>query len=134
MRRARCRYGTKFSGRLLPQFLNGLQADCVFPTRTARFGVALTFNGPLNLSMLGCSLSNGRKISCGKELSRHSNDLRPIDEACPCPTCRDGTSRAFLHHNVTIETATAHGEFPVEYLVHLPDRPTNLFVVSPYTA
>lgn len=26
------------------------QADCVFPTRTARFGVALTFNGPLNLS------------------------------------------------------------------------------------
>lgn len=27
------------------------QADCVFPTRTARFGVALTHNGPLNLSM-----------------------------------------------------------------------------------
>ncbi len=25
------------------------QADCVFPTRTARFGVALTFKGPLNL-------------------------------------------------------------------------------------
>jgi queuine/archaeosine tRNA-ribosyltransferase len=24
-------------------------ADCVFPTRTARFGVALTFNGPINL-------------------------------------------------------------------------------------
>jgi hypothetical protein len=28
------------------------QADCVFPTRTARFGVALTFAGPLNLSEL----------------------------------------------------------------------------------
>lgn len=27
-----------------------VQADCVFPTRTARFGVALTFKGPLNLS------------------------------------------------------------------------------------
>ena len=27
-----------------------IQADCVFPTRTARFGVALTFNGPLNMS------------------------------------------------------------------------------------
>jgi hypothetical protein len=26
------------------------QADCVFPTRTARFGVALTHKGPLNLS------------------------------------------------------------------------------------
>lgn len=25
-------------------------ADCVFPTRTARFGVALTHQGPLNLS------------------------------------------------------------------------------------
>ena len=27
------------------------QADCVFPTRTARFGVALTFDGPMNLSL-----------------------------------------------------------------------------------
>ena len=27
-----------------------MQADCVFPTRTARFGVALTPKGPLNLS------------------------------------------------------------------------------------
>ena len=27
-----------------------VQADCVFPTRTARFGVALTPKGPLNLS------------------------------------------------------------------------------------
>jgi queuine/archaeosine tRNA-ribosyltransferase len=27
-----------------------MQADCVFPTRTARFGVALTHKGPLNLS------------------------------------------------------------------------------------
>jgi hypothetical protein len=29
--------------------LKPLKADCVFPTRTARFGVALTFKGPLNL-------------------------------------------------------------------------------------
>ncbi|TFK44728.1 tRNA-guanine(15) transglycosylase-like protein [Crucibulum laeve] len=66
-------------------------ADCVFPTRTARFGVALTHKGPLNL-----------------KLSKHSKDLRPIDESCPCPTCTDGTSRAILHHNVTHETAAAH--------------------------
>lgn len=36
------------------------QADCVFPTRTARFGVALTFTGPLNLSELhvaDCSIN-----------------------------------------------------------------------------
>ncbi|GBE81009.1 Queuine tRNA-ribosyltransferase catalytic subunit [Sparassis crispa] len=66
-------------------------ADCVFPTRTARFGVALTFNGPLNL-----------------KLSKHSHDLRPIDKTCPCPTCNDGMSRAMLHHIVTLETAGAH--------------------------
>jgi queuine tRNA-ribosyltransferase len=66
-------------------------ADCVFPTRTARFGVALTFSGPLNL-----------------RLGKHATEFRPIDEACPCPTCRDGTSRAMLHHIATQETAGAH--------------------------
>ncbi|KAF9465036.1 tRNA-guanine(15) transglycosylase-like protein [Collybia nuda] len=66
-------------------------ADCVFPTRTARFGVALTHQGPLNL-----------------RLSKHAKDFNPIDEACPCPTCESGTSRAMLHHIVTHETAAAH--------------------------
>lgn len=66
-------------------------ADCVFPTRTARFGVALTFNGPLNL-----------------RLKKHAKAMEPIDENCPCPTCRSRTSRAMLHHIVTIETAGAH--------------------------
>ncbi|KAH8982913.1 Queuine tRNA-ribosyltransferase [Lactarius hatsudake] len=66
-------------------------ADCVFPTRTARFGVALTFNGPLNL-----------------KLGKHAKDFNPIDSTCPCPTCSDGMSRAMLHHTVTHETAAAH--------------------------
>jgi len=66
-------------------------ADCVFPTRTARFGVALTHNGPLNL-----------------KLSKHAKDLHPLDETCPCPTCKDKTTRAMLHHIVTHETAAAH--------------------------
>ncbi|KAL1696444.1 tRNA-guanine(15) transglycosylase-like protein [Schizophyllum commune] len=66
-------------------------ADCVFPTRTARFGVALTHKGPLNL-----------------RLARHAADLSVIDPACPCPTCTDSTSRAMLHHIVTHETAGAH--------------------------
>ncbi|KDR75869.1 hypothetical protein GALMADRAFT_68696 [Galerina marginata CBS 339.88] len=66
-------------------------ADCVFPTRTARFGVALTHNGPLNL-----------------KLSKHAKDFQPLDEACPCPTCEDKTPRAMLHHIVTHETAAAH--------------------------
>ncbi|KAL0575742.1 hypothetical protein V5O48_006229 [Marasmius crinis-equi] len=66
-------------------------ADCVFPTRTARFGVALTHKGAVNL-----------------KLSKHAKDLDPIDPTCPCPTCRDGTSRAILHHLITHETAGAH--------------------------
>ncbi|KAK1218486.1 hypothetical protein PQX77_018812 [Marasmius sp. AFHP31] len=66
-------------------------ADCVFPTRTARFGVALTHKGAVNL-----------------KLSKHAKDLGPIDPECPCPTCRDGVSRAVLHHLITHETAGAH--------------------------
>ncbi|CAL1706922.1 unnamed protein product [Somion occarium] len=66
-------------------------ADCVFPTRTARFGVALTFNGPLNLKS-----------------SKYATDFGPIEKGCPCPTCSDGQSRAMLNHIVTLETAAAH--------------------------
>ncbi|KAF8756894.1 Queuine tRNA-ribosyltransferase catalytic subunit [Rhizoctonia solani] len=66
-------------------------ADCVFPTRTARFGVALTFNGPINL-----------------RLGKHASSFVPIDDNCPCPTCASGTTRAQLHHIVTYETAGAH--------------------------
>jgi queuine tRNA-ribosyltransferase len=53
--------------------------DCVFPTRTARFGVALITTGSLRLK--------------GKE---HSADLGPVDAQCRCSTCRNYT-RAVLH-------------------------------------
>ncbi|KAF8326671.1 tRNA-guanine transglycosylase [Cantharellus anzutake] len=66
-------------------------ADCVFPTRTARFGVALTFDGPLNL-----------------KLTRHAKSFIPIDEDCPCPTCRNRVSRAQLHHLASHDTVGAH--------------------------
>jgi len=66
-------------------------ADCVFPTRTARFGVALTFDGPLNI-----------------RLAKHHKDLKPIDPECLCPTCKSGMSRALLHHLITEETVAAH--------------------------
>jgi len=66
-------------------------ADCVFPTRTARFGVALTFKGPLNL-----------------RLKHHATSMEPIDLDCPCPTCKGGTSRAYLHKIATVETVAAH--------------------------
>ncbi|XP_043251922.1 queuine tRNA-ribosyltransferase catalytic subunit isoform X1 [Colletes gigas] len=64
--------------------------DCVFPTRTARFGCALVRTGQLNL----------------KQIQYH-NDMRPIDESCECNTCKIYT-RAYLHHIVTIETVACH--------------------------
>lgn len=33
-----------------------------------------------------------------------------IDKDCPCPTCKEGVSRAILHHLISHETAAAHGE------------------------
>jgi tRNA-guanine transglycosylase len=64
--------------------------DCVFPTRTARFGCALTRTGQLNLK---------------KE--QFKKDFRPIDENCPCNTCRDYT-RAYLSGIVTILPVACH--------------------------
>jgi queuine tRNA-ribosyltransferase len=56
--------------------------DCVLPTRTARTGSALTWEGRLNLR-------NARFV----------RDSRPLDEACTCPACRR-FSRAYLRHLV----------------------------------
>ncbi|MGE5528597.1 MAG: tRNA guanosine(34) transglycosylase Tgt [Patescibacteria group bacterium] len=54
--------------------------DCVFPTRVARNGTALT--------------SRGRIIVRD---ARYAGDLSPLDPACACPTCRT-YSRAYLRH------------------------------------
>uniref|UniRef100_A0A8C2VEA1 Queuine tRNA-ribosyltransferase catalytic subunit 1 n=2 Tax=Chinchilla lanigera TaxID=34839 RepID=A0A8C2VEA1_CHILA len=53
--------------------------DCVYPTRTARFGSALVPTGQLQLK---------------KKL--YEKDFGPIDPECSCPTCKTHT-RAFLH-------------------------------------
>ncbi|KAL7010082.1 hypothetical protein EMMF5_000101 [Cystobasidiomycetes sp. EMM_F5] len=68
-------------------------ADCVFPTRTARFGLALTFDGHLNL-----------------RLQKYSRDFGVIDPDCPCPTCLKGKglSRSYIHHLAARETVGAH--------------------------
>jgi len=90
--RPRYSMGIGFAEDLLVCIALGVDmADCVFPTRTARFGVALTRKGPLNL-----------------KLSKHAKDFATLDENCPCPTCTQGTSRAMIHHAVTHETAAAH--------------------------
>ncbi|KAI7835026.1 tRNA-guanine(15) transglycosylase-like protein [Kickxella alabastrina] len=64
--------------------------DCVFPTRTARFGNALVRTGSLALKQ-----------------GRFKNDLGPIDPDCSCPTCKN-YSRAYLHTTVTKDTTGCH--------------------------
>jgi queuine tRNA-ribosyltransferase len=56
--------------------------DCVLPTRTARTGSALTWEGRLNLRN-----------------SRFARDERALDDGCPCPACTR-FSRAYLRHLV----------------------------------
>jgi queuine tRNA-ribosyltransferase len=54
--------------------------DCVLPTRSARTGKVFTSTGDLAI-----------KNAC------HTDDQRPLDEACSCPTCAV-YSRAVLRH------------------------------------
>lgn len=76
--------------------------DCVWPTRTARFGNAITKAGMLKLKN-----------------SEFANDFRVVEEGCGCVCCRPkgdvrdgvdglGVTRAFIHHNVGKETVAAH--------------------------
>lgn len=53
--------------------------DCVFPTRTARFGCALVRTGQLNLRQ-----------------KKYQLDLTPIDDKCKCSTCKTYT-KAYIH-------------------------------------
>jgi queuine tRNA-ribosyltransferase len=54
--------------------------DCVLPTRNARNGYLFTSRGVLKIRN-----------------TRYTDDLRPIDEACDCETCRH-YSRAYIKH------------------------------------
>jgi queuine tRNA-ribosyltransferase len=54
--------------------------DCVLPTRNARTGSALTWEGQLNI-----------------KAARFARDQRPLDERCSCPACTRFT-RAYVRH------------------------------------
>lgn len=54
--------------------------DCVLPTRNARNGHLFTRTGVVRIRN-----------------AVHRSDVRPLDEACDCYTCRN-FSRAYLHH------------------------------------
>ena len=64
--------------------------DCVLPTRTARTGSALTWQGRLNLRN-----------------ARFTGDPRPLDESCACPACAR-FSRAYLRHLVNQQELLGH--------------------------
>ncbi|KAI6247946.1 Queuine tRNA-ribosyltransferase catalytic subunit [Erysiphe necator] len=85
--------------------------DCVWPTRTARFGNAITRTGILNLRH-----------------AKYETDLNPLEVGCKCICCRPkemandqnmdrtnvlsggglGVTRSFIHHIVAKETVSAH--------------------------
>ena len=56
--------------------------DCVYPTRVARNGTAMTWNGRLVIKN-----------------AQYEHDFHPIDEHCNCYTCRN-YSRAYIRHLV----------------------------------
>lgn len=59
--------------------------DCVMPTRAGRTAKAFTRYGEVNMRN-----------------ARHKDDLRPIDDQCSCPACKD-YSRGYIHHLVKAE-------------------------------
>ncbi|KAL2422101.1 Queuine tRNA-ribosyltransferase catalytic subunit [Exophiala dermatitidis] len=71
--------------------------DCVWPTRTARFGNAITSQGVLNIKH-----------------ARYEKDFGPVEPGCTCTCCRSkekgglGITRAYIHHIAAKETVGAH--------------------------
>jgi queuine tRNA-ribosyltransferase len=64
--------------------------DCVLPTRTARTGSALTWEGRLNLRN-----------------ARYARDPAPLDETCDCLSCTT-YSRAYVRHLVNQSELLGH--------------------------
>src|SRR3954463_13026473 len=93
--------------------------DCVLPTRTARTGSALTWEGRLNLRN-----------------ARFARDEGPIDEHCDCPAC-SRFSRAYVRHLVNQEELlglrllTIHN---LRFLVRLTDGARDAIGAGTFTA
>ncbi len=57
--------------------------DCVFPTRVARNGMAMTWTGRLVMKN-----------------TDYTHDHRPLEDNCGCYACRGGYTRAYIRHLV----------------------------------
>lgn len=100
--------------------------DCVWPTRTARFGNAVTKHGVLNLKQ-----------------AKYAEDFGPIEDGCGCVCCRPvgeegslGVTRAFVHHNSAKETVAAHllTMHNVWYQINLMKEARDAIILDRYPA
>ncbi|KAI9710280.1 MAG: hypothetical protein M1820_002774 [Bogoriella megaspora] len=99
--------------------------DCVWPTRTARFGNAITSSGTLNLRH-----------------KTYATDFGPIDPECDCTCCRTegdgglGITRAYIYHVAAKETAGAHllTMHNVHFLLHLMGQVREAIIQDQYPA
>ncbi|CAL8087546.1 unnamed protein product [Calicophoron daubneyi] len=76
--------------------------DCVYPTRTGRFGHALVPWGQLNLRQ-----------------ARYKYDFRPIDEQCSCPVCSRPLSRAYIHSALSGRQVNASSVISLHNLAYM---------------
>lgn len=93
--------------------------DCVYPTRTGRFGYALTDDGRLNLNNAAARTA-----------------LIPIDEDCDCYCCQHYT-RAYLAHLLRAEEMLAPRMISLHnlrYLHRLVERAREAIVAGEYEA
>jgi queuine tRNA-ribosyltransferase catalytic subunit len=102
------------------------QYDCVYPTRTARFGVALVDEGHMKLKQHEFAPATEKTAGSGADPPHGitSSNL-PIDSECPCEACSRGVSRGRIHsllkanNSIAIQLLTQHN---VTYMMGLVDR------------
>jgi queuine tRNA-ribosyltransferase len=75
--------------------------DCVAPTRLARTGAALTRAGRIALRR-----------------AAYRDDLRPLDEGCPCAACTR-FSRAYLRHLIGAGEILGHRLLSIHNITHV---------------
>lgn len=83
-------------------------ADCVLPTRIARNGTALTYNGRMVIRN-----------------AKYAEDFSPIDENCGCYACRNHT-RAYIRHLINVNEILASRLLSIHNLYFLSDMMKNI--------
>src|SRR6266404_5281202 len=93
--------------------------DCVLPTRTARTGSALTWEGRLNLRN-----------------AQYARDQGPLDEGCDCPSCATFT-RAYVRHLVNQNELLGHRLLTLHnlrFLIRLTDGAREAIMGGTFTS